>query len=1525
MFVNSTRNKKSKARVDAENTACTEANGIYDPATGGCTAKPLTAEEERAEQKDCEASGWIYNNGNCTPRVDPTTFYNVATGQATSAEIALVTSYCQATSATQNPDCGQQSIQTLSTNTLITMYNDPDIISKMKQQEVVLEQYVNTANANKALQKFAESNGTYVYTPEEAEAVKQLCFQENGGPVQACTDLKQFSFDYLDSQAVIQFDQNIEEYNAQNPNAPLTISYKPNLAPLGSFENPISNVLGPEFSATIPDPPPSLWESYWNELIYGNPNLEITGLGTYGLGGGNAVLIPPPASALDPNNPQGFQNWISAQVYGMGSGAVVGALVLGGELLPFALPALETQALVILSNPVIATGLQLVQAATAGYLTYGAIDCAIGPGFICQNASIMAFVGYNADPYGFTQSFNQGLRTIYNTGKILFQGPSLEFGLGYMSGGKPVSNVGTVASGETYYGPQLITIEQDGTTSFSFWNPITRSYQPYEYVPLNEIIPDSAIVQAVQSLDDPISSALAPLVEIPNPNLAAVISGTALMMGPDITNGIITNSPSLESQLISTPSFPLSPLVIDFTQVQNSITDLIGLPHTISLSKSPITDNGWSLYSVGGPNANFIIPDFPEGQNGVVIQVSSDPIPITRLQIADPTNPNGFRVIDLIPGENIVVGNTTLNFNLNSQNVPILTVNTSQVFWNSITHLPTPFEIWNGVKSQIKLNNTQNILAKSLTEPFSDEFKVARYVFRRTDLTSLVTDPTTGEILDSYEILLSKVENLMTNEGYTPLEAVNIILAEGKESLEVDLDEIAIIFIDQDSLSAKVLCNSKIDCLETPMLQKALLTDLGVKSEVILGIGGTKGNPDFPFAHGALLVDNEVIGYNLIPRPVNVFQRFADAVKWGNFTTSISKAVQQTTLPQLSLTTSSPAVAGANLGVRTAFELMIYSAEYQITNLVYLVRDLLRISITATPTDIWNGIKNSNFVTKYIVDQRGRLPWLRTQNMTKQILSQAQANIKKDYTNIMQAFSSHSMSRAKSASTIPSTDLGRQVLKIMKGITPDSRFPSFNEAVTNLDYARSSLADKILLVNSLNEAKIILSQNGVSLYNATRGFLPSGITAQTLSSNEIVIDPNTLADWTIFKPTLIHEVVHIGLNRVADSITSQLTTGGNKVGIIQLQGALFAVEQEDWGYVYQARTAIHELTTNSTLTEQQKNELQGAVDEAMVFYNWVVFGDVIPISNSLSLSIWANDLLDALFPPQAPVGAKVDLTLFKIAGTTINSDTLANISKAIQKYIPDGWTGMTPTQLFLIGAAPGILLIIFAVAIVLGIILSPFFIQKDIPVPQSIINPPAIETQIVQTQIAQTQTAQNNPNQPKTISDFAMGIMSNCVQGDWGYFNACVGQFFHGIILATTDGIIPIFGGISDSPTEHYWCTDLVWDSAIAAGYSFSYEIAGALNMYDDFIANDSVVLSENANYDPVSGNVESGMVAFVSKPHLDGSYSVAHVGIVSEIITTDTGTYELDNQGRLVMYNADGTPYYIRGFGDIETYAQNQ
>jgi hypothetical protein len=226
-----------------------------------------------------------------------------------------------------------------------------------------------------------------------------------------------------------------------------------------------------------------------------------------------------------------------------------------------------------------------------------------------------------------------------------------------------------------------------------------------------------------------------------------------------------------------------------------------------------------------------------------------------------------------------------------------------------------------------------------------------QYVINRAPLSTALTDAETGEIIDSYQILLDRARQTMINEGKTPLEAVvselrmvkpidyreigremDLIInerglspfeayeevanrlispfdravlekrmqekiAEGATREEAmnyifthkeqvrELDDIGLAFKGDNSISGRVLCKTRIDCLEMPYLQENLLSDLGETEpySLIVGFGGTEGNADFPYRHGALLVGDQVVGFNLREYSAAKFQTMANILSWGEF------------------------------------------------------------------------------------------------------------------------------------------------------------------------------------------------------------------------------------------------------------------------------------------------------------------------------------------------------------------------------------------------------------------------------------------------------------------------------------------------------------------------------------------------------------------------------------------------------------------------------------------------------------------
>ncbi|MDE2026200.1 MAG: hypothetical protein KGJ07_06925, partial [Patescibacteria group bacterium] len=213
-------------------------------------------------------------------------------------------------------------------------------------------------------------------------------------------------------------------------------------------------------------------------------------------------------------------------------------------------------------------------------------------------------------------------------------------------------------------------------------------------------------------------------------------------------------------------------------------------------------------------------------------------------------------------------------------------------------------------------------------------------------------------------------------------------------------------------------------------------------------------------------------------------------------------------------------------------------------------------------------------------------------------------------------------------------------------------------------------------------------------------------------------------------------------------------------------------------------------------------------------------------------------------------------------------------------------------------------------------------------------------------QSSQNQTTSNqSPNTANLSPDqsmvqFAQSKTSQCYQGYAGYYNACIGSPYHGTTLEPGMTINPLFGGNPEgNPNSLYFCTTLVIDAAKSIGVNLPNS-TGALQMYQNFTNENAIILSENANLNSSSPLIKPGMAAFVNKPTGDANtpYNVGHVGLVESVFYDSSGVlnvkilqtnadsteavYKLDSQGRL--YNiVHGVPYYIRGFGDIQSYAQ--
>lgn len=211
---------------------------------------------------------------------------------------------------------------------------------------------------------------------------------------------------------------------------------------------------------------------------------------------------------------------------------------------------------------------------------------------------------------------------------------------------------------------------------------------------------------------------------------------------------------------------------------------------------------------------------------------------------------------------------------------------------------------------------------------------------------------------------------------------------------------------------------------------------------------------------------------------------------------------------------------------------------------------------------------------------------------------------------------------------------------------------------------------------------------------------------------------------------------------------------------------------------------------------------------------------------------------------------------------------------------------------------------------------------------------PSTFTELTQERPAQTVAADSLSQ--SSIANAAISRMQSCVPGQGGYYNACEGEYYNGQILQSTEGVRITRWEGNHSIYELYWCTQLVYDAAEAAGLEFRDEEYSAFELHEDMERSQAVIENNHRN---LNDETIVDTVAFVSRD-VNGTDTVVHVGIVSEVVTTEdttyvtivqanspnvTATYELGEDGRLMYTSSDGTEFFIDSFGDLETYANNE
>lgn len=173
----------------------------------------------------------------------------------------------------------------------------------------------------------------------------------------------------------------------------------------------------------------SFWDTVADKL--NNSEDVLPGLGTNGLGGGNAPVVTPPMSVITSDNPQDLLDFYQGVAYSMGAGGIAaGAVLTGGAVIPqivslagaggSAITATSlAQATAAYGGATLATFPTAAQATLAygssalilGGTAYATNDCikSNDPG---SPACVGLVTGYQTDPVGFNQALSDSAETL---------------------------------------------------------------------------------------------------------------------------------------------------------------------------------------------------------------------------------------------------------------------------------------------------------------------------------------------------------------------------------------------------------------------------------------------------------------------------------------------------------------------------------------------------------------------------------------------------------------------------------------------------------------------------------------------------------------------------------------------------------------------------------------------------------------------------------------------------------------------------------------------------------------------------------------------------------------------------------------------------------------------------------------------------------------------------------------------------------------------------------------------------------
>lgn len=178
-----------------------------------------------------------------------------------------------------------------------------------------------------------------------------------------------------------------------------------------------------------PEEQPSFWDTVADKL--NNSEDVLPGLGTNGLGGGNAPVVTPPMSVITSDNPQDLLDFYQGVAYSMGAGAIAAGTVLtGGAVIPQIVSLAGAGGTAITATSIAqataaygGAALATLPTAAQATLVYGSSALILGGTAYATNECIKSndpgspacvglVTGYQTDPVGFNQALSDSAETL---------------------------------------------------------------------------------------------------------------------------------------------------------------------------------------------------------------------------------------------------------------------------------------------------------------------------------------------------------------------------------------------------------------------------------------------------------------------------------------------------------------------------------------------------------------------------------------------------------------------------------------------------------------------------------------------------------------------------------------------------------------------------------------------------------------------------------------------------------------------------------------------------------------------------------------------------------------------------------------------------------------------------------------------------------------------------------------------------------------------------------------------------------